>query len=567
MAGPSQVADQAARDDAHLQSLGIKPELKRSLGFMSNFAVAFSYISVSTGTFTLIAVGLAVAGPTFFWSWPLVILGQTFVALNFAELASHFPVAGSIYQWSKRLSNKTLGWFTGWIYFWAGVLTTTAVAITVPLVLASILDFDLASPSPVPALTMSVFIALITIVSTTLINAFGVQALSIINNLGVGAEILGMVVFALILLIFYNHQPISVLTQDAPNVTSTGGFAPIFLVGMFMSLFVVYGFDTAGTFGEETLDASRQAPRGVLSAIWLSGLVGALFLLAIILSFKDVPAQILSAQQFAWGVGGANPIGDTINANMGELGKVYLVVILAAVYVCTLAIQGATTRLMFSMGRDRRLPFGGVWGHVSHSFQTPANAAVAVGVLAALPFLLTNSPGVLADRGDRDDLRQLLPVQPRRPDGPPPRLAAQGHLVQPGWLGHGHQRARPPVGRVHDHQLRALADRHVRRVRDRVLPAPRRHGGRPARPVEPDPGIDQARRRRCLPAADPGLRARPRVRAHPRDRLLPVRRAGPDRPREARGGLRRPARSPSAEPIHHRTTDGAASHRRAVVMT
>ncbi len=396
MAGPGSTQDVAARDDAHLQSLGIKPELRRSLGFMSNFAVAFSYISVSTGTFTLIAVGLGVAGPSFFWSWPIIILGQTFVALNFAELASHFPVAGSIYQWSKRLANKTLGWYTGWIYFWAGVLTTTAVAITVPLVMASIWGFDLASPSPIPQLTMSVFIALLTLVSTTLINAFGVRALSIINNLGVGAEILGMVVFALILLIFFNHQPVSILADNAPNVTSTGGFAPIFLVGMFMSLFVVYGFDTAGTFGEETLDASRQAPRGVLSAIWLSGAVGALFLLAIILSFKDVPAQILSAQQFAWGVGGANPIGSTINDNMGELGKVYLLVILAAVYVCTLAIQGATTRLMFSMGRDGRLPFGAVWGHVSATFRTPAYAAIAVGVLAALPFLLTNSPGVLA---------------------------------------------------------------------------------------------------------------------------------------------------------------------------
>ena len=98
--------DVAAKDDAHLESLGIKPELKRSLGFLSNFAVAFSYISVSTGTYTLIALGLGVGGPAFFWSWPLVILGQTFVALNFAELSSHFPVAGSIYQWSKRLSQR-----------------------------------------------------------------------------------------------------------------------------------------------------------------------------------------------------------------------------------------------------------------------------------------------------------------------------------------------------------------------------------------------------------------------------------------------------------------------------
>ena len=36
------VHDQGAHDDAHLRSLGIKPELKRSLGFLSNFAVAFS---------------------------------------------------------------------------------------------------------------------------------------------------------------------------------------------------------------------------------------------------------------------------------------------------------------------------------------------------------------------------------------------------------------------------------------------------------------------------------------------------------------------------------------------
>src|SRR5439155_10387314 len=129
--------DQVARDDAHLRSLGIKPELRRTLGFLSNFAVAFSYISVSTGTFTNQAVAFGVGGPAVFWAWPMVIIGQTFVALNFAELSSHFPVAGSIYQWSKRLSNKTLGWFTGWIYFWAGVVTVTAVAATVPLVLST----------------------------------------------------------------------------------------------------------------------------------------------------------------------------------------------------------------------------------------------------------------------------------------------------------------------------------------------------------------------------------------------------------------------------------------------
>ena len=65
-------------------------------------------------------------------------------------------------------------------------------------------------------------------------------------------------------------------------------------------------------------------------------------------------------------------------------------------YVCTLAIQGATTRLMFSMGRDRRMPLGSLWGHVNPTFKTPANAAVAVGVIAAVPFFITDNPGLLA---------------------------------------------------------------------------------------------------------------------------------------------------------------------------
>ena len=395
MSGPAMQSDVAAKDDAHLRSLGIKPELRRTLGFLSNFAVAFSYISVSTGTFTNQAVAFGVGGPAVFWAWPLVILGQTFVALNFAELSSHFPVAGSIYQWSKRLSNKTLGWFTGWIYFWAGVVTVTAVAATVPLVLSTIMGFDLASASPIPGLDMWQFVGLATLVTTTLINSIGVRLLALINNIGVGAEIVGMLFFALILLFFANHQPVSVLFDTSYTSNLAGGnYFPVFLVGAFMALFVVYGFDTAGTFGEETLDASRQAPRGVLSAIWLSGIVGAIFLLAVTLSFKDVNAAVATGQAAGF------PIADTIKDNLTTtlvgsftLGELYLVMILVAVYVCTLAIQGATVRLMFSMGRDRRLPFSALWGHVSPTFKTPLNSAVAVGILGAIPLLLTGALG------------------------------------------------------------------------------------------------------------------------------------------------------------------------------
>ncbi len=178
------VQDQSARDDAHLRSLGIKPELRRTLGFLSNFAIAFSFISVSTGSYGNFSIGIGQAGPAFFWSWPIVIIGQFIVALVFAELASHFPVAGSIYQWSKRLSNRTLGWFTGWFYFWAQVVTVTAVAVIVAFVVDGIHGGPvgdtpfLDSKDPTGLTTMFTFISLTTLVATTLINSFGVRLLS-----------------------------------------------------------------------------------------------------------------------------------------------------------------------------------------------------------------------------------------------------------------------------------------------------------------------------------------------------------------------------------------------------
>ncbi|MEI7744199.1 MAG: amino acid permease [Chloroflexota bacterium] len=397
--------DQAARDDAQLRALGIQPELKRTLGFVANFALAFSFLSVSTGTFGNFGVGIGLGGPAFIWSWPIVIIGQLFVALVFAELASHFPVAGSIYQWSKRLSNRTLGWFTGWIYFWAQVVTVTAVSVIVAFVIDGLhaaafpaVDGAVAfldSPDPTGLTTMFTMISITTLVVTTLINAYGVRLLSILNNIGVATEIIGMFIFALILLFFANHQPLSVLTDTAGVEANTGGnYLPSFALGMFMALFVVYGFDTAGTFGEETLDAGRQAPRGILSALLVSGAIGAIFLVAVVLAIPSIPDAMTEGQA------GGFPIATTIATVLsGQLvagitfGEIYLASILVSVFVCTLAIQGAASRLMFSMGRDHHLPGGRLWGHVNPKTQTPANAVFAVGVLAVVPILVIGPLG------------------------------------------------------------------------------------------------------------------------------------------------------------------------------
>ena len=395
---------QQQRDEELLQRFGYRQELRRTLGFLSNFAVAFSYISVSTGTFSLFALGILAGGPAFFWTWPIVAIGQFIVALNFAELASHFPIAGSIYQWSKRLSGYSLGWFTGWFYFFAGVLTITGVAITIPIPLLAIFS---GIPAHILGIPSNIFIALIAIIIGTLINVAGVRLVSIINNIGVAAEIIGMIGFALVLLIFFNHQPLSFLFKPSTISSSqlggdwTPGFGTsyfgAFAAALFMSLFVIYGFDTAGTLGEETKDPQKNAPRGVLWAIGLSAIAGVLFLGGTILSIKDLNG----IEQIASGANGANPLNalpTIIQQALGtSWGNIYLGVVFVAVCVCTLAIQSATIRLMFSMGRDGRLPFGRAWGTVNHTFRTPVWAGIAVAILSAIPLVaLLNNPTAIS---------------------------------------------------------------------------------------------------------------------------------------------------------------------------
>ena len=99
---------------------------------------------------------------------------------------------------------------------------------------------------------------MITLVVITVLNIYGVRLVAMINNTGVMFEILGMVVFAFVLLVFHNHQGFDV-------VTNSGGLhvgANSFLAAMFMSLFVIYGFDTASTLAEETRDPAPGCAEG-----------------------------------------------------------------------------------------------------------------------------------------------------------------------------------------------------------------------------------------------------------------------------------------------------------------
>jgi amino acid transporter len=118
-------------DDARLESLGYRPQLNRVLGLFANFSVAFTYLSPMVGIYSLFLLGVGTGGPGYVWTTWIPVAGMLLVALVFGELASHYPIAGALYQYSKYNVGPRYGWFVGWFYGVALLVTVASVDVGV----------------------------------------------------------------------------------------------------------------------------------------------------------------------------------------------------------------------------------------------------------------------------------------------------------------------------------------------------------------------------------------------------------------------------------------------------
>jgi amino acid transporter len=190
-------------------------------------------------------------------------------------------------------------------------------------------------------------------------------------------------VFALILAIFHNHQGVHVITNSGGLPVTPS----IFLAGMFMSLFVIYGFDTASTLSEETRDPRRAAPKAVLYAVIGAFIIGGVFLFGTLIAIPNMHTAIKEA----WGP------AQIIEANFSPaFATVYLLVVSAAIFVCCLSIMASTIRLCFGMSRDNQLPFSKPLSKVSPRLHTPVWTCITIAVLAAVPFIQFSGAGTIA---------------------------------------------------------------------------------------------------------------------------------------------------------------------------
>jgi urea carboxylase system permease len=365
--------------DRHLAEFGYRQELDRSIGRFASFAAGISYISILTGTFQLFYFGFAAGGPAYVWSWPVVFVGQLMVALCFAELAARYPVAGSLYNWTKRLGSRTTSWMAGWMMITASVVTLSATVLAYQVTLPQLWSgFQLVGDGtgtydvPVNAVVLGSALILF----TTVVNAFGVRLMARINSTGVFIELVAAVLIIVILALSATRGPQEVLTDTAGRGSGEDlGYLGAFLVAALASGYVMYGFDTASSLGEETRDPRATAPKAILRAVTASFVLGGLILLFGLMAVDSLEDPELSSSS-----GGLQYV--LLQASGDGLGRVFLLCIVIAITVCCLAVHTATVRMVFAMARDNNLPFGARLARVDPKRKTPVVPAVVIGLLS-----------------------------------------------------------------------------------------------------------------------------------------------------------------------------------------
>ncbi|MDN5747350.1 MAG: amino acid permease [Pseudonocardia sp.] len=370
------IAPKSGTDDG-MADFGYSQTLDRSIGKFASFAAGVSYISILTGTFQLFYFGFGTGGPAYWWSWPLVFAGQFMVALSFAELAGRYPVAGSVYNWSKRLAGPATSWLAGWMMLTASIVTITAVVLAYQLVMPQIWSgFQIVGDATEPgdaAANVAILGGLL-ILFTTVVNAIGVKLMARINSTGVFIELVAAVLI-IVLLAFNIVNPPSVLFDTTGFTDGSGGYLGTFLVAALASAYVMYGFDTASSLGEETVDPRRTAPTAILRAVIASFVIGGLILLLLILAAPNLSDPAIGEKS-----GGGQLI--LLQVLGGPVGTVFLICIAIAITVCTLAVHTAAIRLMFAMARDNALPGGATLARIDPVRKTPVIPSILIGVLA-----------------------------------------------------------------------------------------------------------------------------------------------------------------------------------------
>src|SRR5215469_1847407 len=337
-----QESAQDINDSEYLLELGVEPRFKRALGFFTGSLFAIAFQGPTTGALLITGATVALGGPAFIWAIPIIFALQLLLAVSWAELSSHYPLTGGIYQWASRLGGDFLGWMTGLFYVFAIVLVMPAVGQVVGIVLSGLFT------SLKVTTGTAVVISIITTVVAAIIMATSVRVVSILNSIGVVLE-LAVLLVAAIGLLFHQHQSVSVLGNTG-GVQGHGSYLWPFLVVVALVVTQLVGFETAGAFAEETKKSRIKPSQAIIAGLTGTAAILFIFDFALLLAIPNVGKAMADPAM----------IPDVLTAALGSgFAKLFFAGALISVLSTAIATLATIVRMIYGMARNNQLPASG----------------------------------------------------------------------------------------------------------------------------------------------------------------------------------------------------------------
>ncbi|MEY9942115.1 amino acid permease [Streptacidiphilus sp. MAP5-3] len=365
---PDATAPGSTSDEQRLHELGYAQELARTMSGFSNFAVSFTIISILSGCLTLYGTGMGTGGPAVIvWGWPVVGLMTLLVGLAMAEVCSSYPTAGGLYYWAAKLSPRSgpvFSWFTGWFNFLGQVAVTAGIDFGAAQFINALMDLQ-GWFSATQGHTVLIF-GLVLLLHGAL-NTFGVRLVALLNNVSVWWHVLGVVVIVAVLgIVPSKHEPASFVFGHFVNTTGWGSSLYVAALGLLLAQYTFTGYDASAHMTEETRDAARTGPRGIIISILVSLVAGWVLLIGITFAIQDYNGEMNTATHVA-------PAQIFIDAVGSTGGKLLLLIAIGAQLFCGMSSVTANSRMIYAFSRDGALPGSALWHRINPRTRTPTN--------------------------------------------------------------------------------------------------------------------------------------------------------------------------------------------------
>lgn len=355
-----------------------QPTFARSLGLFDATMIGVGAM-IGAGIFVLTGIAAGVSGPASILAFALNGAVTLLTAFAYAELAAAIPEAGGGYAFVRRAFPGAIGFTAGWLLWFAYTVACSLYALGFAgyfweffiKYMPGLADFTFGLVSEHGAILGVTFLVGFLFVR---LNARGSEVTGQAENFLTVSKLLVLGVF-----IVYGMRAVLGAADDA-----AASFSPFFpqgfggvIVAMGLTFIAFEGYDLIATVAEEIKEPEKNIPRATFISLAITVVM---YLLILFVALAAAPGP---DGQPSWQFLGEYGETAIVRAAEGFMPAFGVAVIVFGGLLSTMSALNATvmasSRVAFSMGRDRLLP--DAMAQIHPERRTPHVAILVTGVI------------------------------------------------------------------------------------------------------------------------------------------------------------------------------------------